>query len=104
MLFQRILSNCTLDEIDLDFLLARAVDVLPAPSFSTYPVAREDVALVVDQSVTAAELEAALRDGAGELLESIRLFDVYVGDQVGEGQEVAGLPPPVPGPRSHPHR
>ena len=74
-------------EVDLDALLALAVDVVPAPEFSTYPVAREDVALVVDASVTAAELEAALRDGAGELLESIHLFDVYVGDQVGEGQK-----------------
>ena len=59
----------------------------PAPSFSTYPVAKEDVALVVDASVPAAEVEAALREGAGELLESIRLFDVYTGDQVGEGKK-----------------
>ena len=35
----------------------------------------------------AAEVEAALREGAGELLESIRLFDVYTGDQVGEGKK-----------------
>ncbi len=36
-----------------------------------------DVALVVAQSVTSADVLAALRDGAGELLESVRLFDVY---------------------------
>ena len=35
----------------------------------------------------AAEVEAALRDGAGELLESLRLFDVYRGEQVGEGRK-----------------
>ena len=35
----------------------------------------------------AAEVEAALRDGAGELLESLRLFDVYRGAQVGAGHE-----------------
>jgi phenylalanyl-tRNA synthetase beta chain len=74
-------------EIDLDFLLERAVDVPPAPEFSTYPLAKEDVALVVDESVPVAEVEAALREGAGELLESIRLFDVYHGDQVGEGKK-----------------
>ena len=50
-------------------------------------MAKEDVALVVDASVPAAEVEAALRDGAGELLESVRLFDVYTGDQVGEGKK-----------------
>ena len=42
--------------------------------------------LVVDASVPAAEVEAALRDGAGDLLESLRLFDVYRGAQVGEGK------------------
>ena len=74
-------------EIDLDVLLQLAVDVVPGPEFSTYPVAKEDVALVVDESVPVAEVEAALRDGAGELLESVRLFDVYHGDQVGPGKK-----------------
>ncbi len=58
-----------------------------APRVSTYPVATQDVALVVDESVPAAEVEAALREGAGELLESIRLFDVYTGAQIGEGRK-----------------
>ena len=35
----------------------------------------------------AAEVEAALREGAGDLLESVRLFDVYTGPQVGEGRK-----------------
>ncbi len=74
-------------EVDLDALLRLAVDVTPAPSFSSYPVAREDVALVVASTVTAAEVEQALRDGAGDLLESVRLFDVYEGDQAGEGRK-----------------
>jgi len=73
-------------EVDLDLLIERAVHLRPAPAFSSYPVAKEDVALVVDTSVPAADVEAALRDGAGDLLESIRLFDVYTGDQVGEGK------------------
>ncbi|NYE38202.1 phenylalanyl-tRNA synthetase beta chain [Nocardioides cavernae] len=74
-------------EVDLDVLIGRAVHLRAAPTFSTYPVAKEDVALVVDASVPAADVEAALREGAGELLESIRLFDVYTGDQVGEGRK-----------------
>ncbi|MBJ7357457.1 phenylalanine--tRNA ligase subunit beta [Nocardioides sp.] len=74
-------------EIDLDVLMARAPEVVTGPRFSTYPVAKEDVALVVTESVTSAELEAALREGAGELLESVRLFDVYTGAQVGEGRK-----------------
>ncbi|QBX56994.1 phenylalanine--tRNA ligase subunit beta [Nocardioides seonyuensis] len=74
-------------EVDLDVLIERAVHLREAPTFSSYPVAKEDVALVVDAEVRAADVEAALREGAGELLESIRLFDVYTGDQVGEGKK-----------------
>ncbi|WP_141576347.1 phenylalanine--tRNA ligase subunit beta [Actinomadura sp. WMMA1423] len=58
-----------------------------APHVSSYPVAMQDVALVVDSGTPAAEVESALRDGAGELLEAIRLFDVYTGEQVGEGRK-----------------
>ncbi|MEU6041796.1 phenylalanine--tRNA ligase subunit beta [Actinomadura sp. NPDC047616] len=61
-------------------------DVTRAPHVSSYPVATQDVALVVDADVPAAQVEAALREGAGELLESVRLFDVYTGEQVGEGR------------------
>ena len=67
-------------------------------------MAKEDVALVVDAAVPAAEVEAALREGAGELLESVRLFDVYTGEQVGAGQEVAGVRAALPGPRPHADR
>jgi phenylalanyl-tRNA synthetase beta chain len=74
-------------EVDLSALVEAARDVAPAPRFSSYPVAKEDVALVVDARVTAAEVEAALREGAGPLLESVRLFDVYTGEQVGEGKK-----------------
>ncbi|MGZ5399619.1 MAG: phenylalanine--tRNA ligase subunit beta, partial [Nocardioides sp.] len=74
-------------EIDLDRLIGLAPESRRAPNFSNYPVAKEDVALVVDTSITVAEVEAALRDGAGELLESVRLFDVYTGDQIGEGKK-----------------
>lgn len=70
-------------EIDLDLLMKHTRDVTPGPDFSTYPQAKEDVALVVAADVTTAEVEAALREGAGELLESIRLFDVYTSEQLG---------------------
>jgi phenylalanyl-tRNA synthetase beta chain len=73
-------------EIDLDAVLAAAPETTPGPVFSSYPLAKEDVALLVDASVTVADVEEALRSGAGDLLESIRLFDVYTGEQVGEGR------------------
>lgn len=71
-------------ELDLD-LLGFDPSPVPAPRISTFPVATQDVALVVDASVPAAEVESALRAGAGQLLESLRLFDVYRGGQVPAG-------------------
>ncbi|MEV6943832.1 phenylalanine--tRNA ligase subunit beta [Streptomyces sp. NPDC051172] len=75
-------------EIDLDVLEQVGNDTPQAPGISTFPVATQDVALVVDKFVPHAEVEAALRDGAGELLEAIRLFDVYENaEQLGEGRK-----------------
>ncbi|MFI0038901.1 phenylalanine--tRNA ligase subunit beta [Streptomyces mutabilis] len=75
-------------ELDLDAVAAVGDDTPQAPGISTFPVATQDVALVVDEFVPAGEVEAALREGAGELLESIRLFDVYGNaEQLGEGRK-----------------
>ncbi|MFC1407792.1 phenylalanine--tRNA ligase subunit beta [Streptacidiphilus sp. N1-12] len=70
-------------ELDVDLLTADGVRQVEGPKISGFPVATQDVALVVDASVPAAEVERALRSGAGPLLESLRLFDVYTGEQVG---------------------
>ncbi|HEY3529960.1 MAG TPA: phenylalanine--tRNA ligase subunit beta [Nocardioides sp.] len=74
-------------EIDLDALMARTVEIPPAPVVSHQPLAKEDVALVVDESIHASDVEQALRAGAGDLLESIRLFDVFTGPQIGDGKK-----------------
>ncbi|WP_328679920.1 phenylalanine--tRNA ligase subunit beta [Streptomyces sp. NBC_00322] len=74
-------------ELNLDLLERSSQGALQAPRISTFPVATQDVALVVDHSVPAAEVERVLREGAGELLESIRLFDVFTGEQIGEGKK-----------------
>jgi phenylalanyl-tRNA synthetase beta chain len=73
---------------DLDLLVAAAAErgPLPAPLVSHFPPASVDVALVVADDVPAADVERALRDGAGALLEGLRLFDVFRGPQVGEGR------------------
>ncbi|MFJ8131800.1 phenylalanine--tRNA ligase subunit beta [Streptomyces hydrogenans] len=74
-------------ELDLDVLEKASEGPVKAPRISAFPVATQDVALVVDQDVPSAAVEYYLAGGAGELLESIRLFDVYTGDQVGEGKK-----------------
>ncbi|EST39644.1 hypothetical protein N566_00785, partial [Streptomycetaceae bacterium MP113-05] len=74
-------------ELDLDALEEAVDGPVRAPAVSTFPVAAQDVALVVDEGVPASEVETALRKGAGALLESLRLFDVFTGEQLGEGRK-----------------
>jgi phenylalanyl-tRNA synthetase beta chain len=77
-------------ELDLSVLFAAAENAgaVQAPQLSAYPLAIQDVALIVDAGVPAADVEAALVAGApADLLESVRLFDVYTGAQVGEDRK-----------------
>jgi phenylalanyl-tRNA synthetase beta chain len=80
---------------ELDFsvieTVAASLGPVQAPVLSSYPVAVQDVALVVAATVPAADVEQALVAGAKEAgdvaLESLNLFDIYTGDQVGEGRK-----------------
>ena len=72
-------------ELNLDAI--PIVDAFPAPRVSPFPAVFQDVNLVVDADVPAQTVQDAVRDGAGELLEDVRLFDVYTGTQVGENRK-----------------
>jgi len=81
-------------ELDLSAIERAAAGLAPiqAPVISTYPVATQDVALVVAQDVPAADVKSALVAGAAAggaegLLENVRLFDMYSGEQVGPGRK-----------------
>lgn len=76
-------------ELNADALVSLAAS-LPAGeivSLSSHPAVKQDVALVVAEGVPSAAIEQALRAGAGELLESVHLFDVFTGGQLGEGKK-----------------
>jgi phenylalanyl-tRNA synthetase beta chain len=72
-------------ELDLAALLDQETGAVLAPTLSSFPEAARDVAVVVAEDVPVAQVEAALAEGAGPLLESLRLFDVYAGEPVPEG-------------------
>ena len=81
-------------ELDLSAIEIAAASLAPvqAPAIFSYPVATQDVALVVREGTPAADVEAALvagaaRAGAGIVLEGVRLFDVYTGAQAGAGRK-----------------
>ncbi|MGN6679104.1 MAG: phenylalanine--tRNA ligase subunit beta, partial [Streptosporangiaceae bacterium] len=82
-------------ELDMSAIerVAAGLPPVQAPVISSYPPATQDVALVVPEAVPAADVEAALVAGAASgdqadsLLEDVRLFDVYTGEQVGPGRK-----------------
>jgi phenylalanyl-tRNA synthetase beta chain len=87
-LHPRIVAAYGLPERSVAF--AVALNALPESELvrpttvGTMPAAVQDVALIVDSAVSAGDLQAALREGAGNLLESITLFDRY--DKIGDGK------------------
>ncbi len=84
----RIIAKYGLPERSVAFAVGLSAlpesEIVRPTRVGTMPAAVQDVALIVDQSVTALDVEKALRNGAGELLESIALFDRY--DKIGDGK------------------
>ncbi|TGD86239.1 phenylalanine--tRNA ligase subunit beta [Mycolicibacterium sp. CH28] len=76
-------------EINLDGV--PITETLPAPRVSPFPAVFQDVSLVVAGDVAAQAVIDAVRDGAGDLLEDVALFDVYTGPQVGEDRKSVTL-------------
>ncbi len=73
--------------VELDLTAIPIVERLPAPSVSPFPAVFQDVSLIVADDVAAQSVIDVVRAGAGELLEDVRLFDVYTGPQIGEGRK-----------------
>lgn len=77
-------GTCAL-ELNLDAMPIAAA--LPAPRVSPFPAVFQDLSLVVPAQVPAQAVADAVREGAGELLEDLQLFDVFTGPQIGEGRK-----------------
>jgi phenylalanyl-tRNA synthetase beta chain len=77
-------GTCAL-ELNLDAI--PVVEALPAPGVSPFPAVFQDVSLVVPAQVPAQTVQDAVREGAGELLEDIALFDIFTGPQIGEDRK-----------------
>ena len=74
-------------ELDLEALIAAAPAVVEAVPVPTYPVAKEDFAFVVDEDVPSSAVQAAMVVGIGDLAEDVHLFDVFTGEQIGQGKK-----------------
>ncbi|WP_394551686.1 phenylalanine--tRNA ligase subunit beta [Agromyces sp. MMS24-JH15] len=74
-------------ELDLDRVIALAQPGVEATPIGTFPAATQDLSLVVAEGTPAGEVAAAVREGAGELLEHVAIVDDYRGSGVGAGSK-----------------
>jgi phenylalanyl-tRNA synthetase beta chain len=78
-------------ELDLETLFAGVPERVVYEDVITFPAVLQDIAVAVDEDVEVGSLVAAAREAAGELLREARVFDVYRGDQVGEGRKSVAI-------------
>jgi phenylalanyl-tRNA synthetase beta chain len=74
-------------ELDLDALFTESRELVTYEDVITYPAVRQDLAFVVPEETEAGELIEAAREAAGPELREVAIFDVYRGEQVGEGRK-----------------
>jgi phenylalanyl-tRNA synthetase beta chain len=74
-------------ELDLESLFAESREPVTYEDVITYPAVRQDLAFVVPEEIEAGELVDAAREAAGPELREVEIFDVYRGEQVGEGKK-----------------
>jgi phenylalanyl-tRNA synthetase beta chain len=78
-------------ELDLATLVAAAPERVDYEDVITFPALYQDVAVAVPEHVEAGALVGAAREAGGEELREVRVFDVYRGEQVGEGRKSVAL-------------
>jgi phenylalanyl-tRNA synthetase beta chain len=83
----RLPGDWGLFELDVDALIERVPDLIVYEDVITFPALKQDLAFAVSESVSAAELIAAARAAAGPELRAMTAFDVYRGEQAGEGRK-----------------
>jgi phenylalanyl-tRNA synthetase beta chain len=72
-------------ELDLDAVIASAPGAVRYQDYTSFPEVRQDLAVVVPDDVPSGEVVRVVREAGGPLLASAEVFDVYRGEQLGEG-------------------
>jgi phenylalanyl-tRNA synthetase beta chain len=84
-------TRCYAAEIDMALLIEKADIARAYVPLPRYPAAERDIALLVRDDVAVKRIEDVIRGAGGDLLESVRLFDVYKGPQVADGMKSAAF-------------
>lgn len=78
-------------EFDLGLILSTACGETRFTPLPKYPALERDLALVLDRNIPVGSIQKIMEDTCGELLENIKLFDVYEGSQVAAGKKSAAF-------------
>ena len=80
-------QDIALLELDVGEIISATRGIVPYRDIPRYPSVQMDLAVVVSEKVDALEVEAVIREAGGGLLREVRLFDLYRGEQLGEGEK-----------------
>lgn len=79
--------NCYLAELDLDLLFNGAETTKKYKPLPKFPAVTRDIALLVNDEVLVQEIEDTIKKAGGNLVEKVKLFDIYKGAQIPEGKK-----------------
>jgi phenylalanyl-tRNA synthetase beta chain len=74
-------------DFNFDAVMAAVPALFKVTSIPSQPPILEDIALIVDEVIPAAEVESLIRQTGGRTVTDVRLFDVYRGEQIGAGKK-----------------
>ena len=73
--------------LDLGEVLSRVPESHGITPISRYPAVRQDLAVVVEETIPASEVQLHIEQAGGRLLRRVQLFDVYRGEQIAAGKK-----------------
>jgi phenylalanyl-tRNA synthetase beta chain len=85
------LPDTYIAEFELEPIYEYADSSIEYRALPKYPAIERDLAVVVDRSVAGGALTETIAASAGELLESVKVFDVYTGDRIGGDKKSVAL-------------
>ena len=74
-------------EINLDKLLSKKVGKMKYKEISKFQSVKKDISILVDENIMAQDLQKAIKNSGGKLLQSVNVFDVYNGKGIPEGKK-----------------
>lgn len=80
-------QDCFAVELSLENILGAERDIQPYRPLPKFPATLRDIAVIIDESRSTEEIQSTVQSAGAEFIESVRLFDLFVGDPVPKGKK-----------------